>query len=249
MKHNLTDKNELNHFKNLSSHWWDAQGPFDQLHAINPLRIAYIKEKVGIHFRRSEGDPKPLQGLRVLDVGCGGGLLCEPLARLGAEVTGIDPVQENIHIAKAHAEAMDLPITYLSRRVENLPVDLPLFDLVIASEIIEHITDHQNFLKGCVARLASHGGMIVTTFNKTLKSYLLGILAAEYVLKWAPRGTHSWDKFVPPQDLSRILSSFGLGDQDITGLSYSPLRGGWCFSSSTDVNYFLWAGRTAPSFL
>lgn len=187
-----------------------------------------------------------LQGLRVLDVGCGGGILCEPLARLGAEVTGIDPVPESIEIAREHAAGMGLPITYLPCGVEDLPPDLPLFDAIIASESIEHVPDHHGFLKACTAHLKPHGGMIVTTFNKTLKSYLLGILAAEYVLRWAPRGTHSWDKFISPQDLSQLLSSFGLGDQELTGVAYSPLKRSWEFSHSTDVNYFLWAGRGKP---
>ncbi|MBA3813497.1 MAG: bifunctional 2-polyprenyl-6-hydroxyphenol methylase/3-demethylubiquinol 3-O-methyltransferase UbiG [Alphaproteobacteria bacterium] len=236
------DAEELIHFQNLSAHWWEGQGPFKQLHAINPFRIAFLKEKVGIHFGLCEHEVKPLQGLRILDVGCGGGVFCEPLARLGAEVIGIDLIPENIRVAKRHAEEMGLPLTYLSCAVEDLPQEFPLFDVVIASEVIEHITDHEGFLETCVARLKPHGGMMVTTFNQTLKSYLLGIIAAEYVLRWAPPGTHSWAKFRSPQDLSRILLSHGFGNQDITGLSYSPVRG-WGFSSSIDVNYFLWAGR------
>lgn len=235
-----TNTDELTHFQNLSAHWWDMQGPFAQLHAINPLRIAFLKDKIGAHFRRSD---QSLQGLRILDVGCGGGVFCEPLARLGAEVTGIDPVEENIAAAKAHAEGVGLWVTYLTSHVEDLPQDTPPFDVIIASEVIEHIDDQRGFLEACVARLAPHGGMMVTTFNKTLKSYLLGIVAAEYVLRWAPRGTHSWEKFLPPEELSRMLSSFGLGEQEVTGLFFSPLRG-WRFSSSTDVNYFLWAGRS-----
>jgi len=236
---------ELNHFQNLSSHWWNVQGPFAQLHAITPLRMAFIKEKVGIHFRRLENTPKPFQGLRILDVGCGGGILCEPLARLGADVTGIDPVAESIESAKNHAAAMELPIAYLSCSLESLPENLPLFDVIIASEIIEHVTDHRTFIKTCIAHLKPHGGMMVSTFNKTLKSYLLGIVAAEYVLQWAPQGTHSWDKFISPQDLSFYLSSLGLGNQDLAGIAYSLIRRKWDFSPSTDVNYFLWAGRTS----
>src|SRR3990167_9859480 len=146
MTHNTQNLAELDHFQSLSSHWWDALGPFEQLHAISPLRIGYIKEKVGIHFRHSENALKPFQGLRVLDVGCGGGILCEPLARLGAELTGIDPVGESIEIAREHAARMGLPITYLSCGVEDLPDDLPLFDVIIASEIIEHVPDHRGFL-------------------------------------------------------------------------------------------------------
>ncbi len=244
MKLNTRDLTELNHFKEYSSTWWDNKGPFRVLHAITPLRMAFIKEKVCIHFQRSETSPKPLSGLRILDVGCGGGLLCEPLCRLGADVTGIDPVEENILVAKAHAEALGLPITYLPCAIEELPEELPLFDVIVASEIIEHVRDSNDFLKMCVARLAPKGGIVVTTLNKTLKSYLFGILAAEYLLNWAPRGTHSWDKFITPQDLSRKLSHLGLGSQEISGLEFSPLRREWFLSSSIEVNYFMWATRS-----
>lgn len=241
---NTRDTAELDHFKSLSSTWWDEGGPFRVLHAITPLRMAFLKENVCIHFHLPEISPKPLEGLRILDVGCGGGLLCEPLARLGAEVTGIDPLEENILIAKNHAKAMELPITYLDCAIEDLPRDLPSFDVVVASEIIEHVADPNGFLEACASHLSLKGGMVVTTLNKTFKSYLLGILAAEYVLGWAPRGTHSWEKFVRPQDLSQKLKALGLGNQDITGLHFSPLTGDWRLSPSTDVNYFLWAGRS-----
>lgn len=240
---NTRDTAELSHFKSLSSTWWDEEGPFRILHRITPLRIAFIKERVGVHFRIPEISPKTFQGLRILDVGCGGGLLCEPLARLGAEVIGIDPIEENVFVAKAHAKAMGLSITYLPLAIEDFPQNLPLFDVVIASEIIEHVNDPDGFLKACVERLSSQGGMVVTTFNKTLKSYFLGVLAAEYLLKWAPPGTHSWEKFISPQELSRKLAALGLEAQDITGLQFSPLSGDWRLSPSTDINYFLWGAR------
>jgi 2-polyprenyl-6-hydroxyphenyl methylase/3-demethylubiquinone-9 3-methyltransferase len=237
------DLTELNHFKSFSATWWDEKGPFRLLHAMTPQRIAFIRDNVGVHFRIPEDSLKPFQGLRILDVGCGGGLLCEPLARLGAEVVGIDPVEENIVLARAHADAMGLSITYLPHAIEEVPQDLGSFDVVIASEIIEHVQDPDGFLKGCTERLKARGGLVVTTFNKTAKSYLLGILAAEYILNWVPRGTHSWDKFISPQMLSQKLQALGLGIQEITGLRFSPLRREWCFSSSTEVNYFLWAAR------
>jgi 2-polyprenyl-6-hydroxyphenyl methylase/3-demethylubiquinone-9 3-methyltransferase len=205
--------------------------------------MAFIKEKVGLHFNIPENALKPFQGLRILDVGCGGGLLCEPLARLGAEVVGIDPVEESIEVARHHAAQMNLSPMYLPCSIEDLPENLPLFDVIIASEIIEHVTDPHAFINACVARLKPSGGMVLTTFNKTLKSYLLGIVAAEYVLGWAPRGTHSWNQFISPQDLSQLLSSVGLGDQELTGVAFSPFKREWVFSASTDVNYFLWAGR------
>ncbi|MBI2707741.1 MAG: bifunctional 2-polyprenyl-6-hydroxyphenol methylase/3-demethylubiquinol 3-O-methyltransferase UbiG [Proteobacteria bacterium] len=240
---NTRDPLELAHFKNMSSTWWDEKGPLRLLHRITPQRVAFIKEKVGVYFRIPEDSLKPFHGLRILDVGCGGGILCEPLARLGAEVTGIDPLEENIALAKAHAKAMDLSITYLSHTIEELPQNLSSFDVIIASEIIEHVKDQDGFLKACVDRLSPDGGLVVTTFNKTLKSYVLGIIAAEYILNWAPRGTHSWEKFISPEVLSQKLKTLGLGLQEITGLRFSPLSGEWGFSSSTDVNYFLWGAR------
>jgi 2-polyprenyl-6-hydroxyphenyl methylase/3-demethylubiquinone-9 3-methyltransferase len=235
---------ELDHFKNLSSTWWNEMGPFQILHAITPLRLTFIKERVCIHFRIPENTLKPLKGLRILDVGCGGGLLCEPLARLGADVTGIDPVQENIEIAKPHGEEMGLSLTYLTHAIEDLPPDLPPFDVIVASEIIEHVDNPDGFLKACVNHLSEQGGMIVTTFNQTLKSYLLGVIAAEYVFKWAPKGTHSWEKFITPEDLSQKLRLLGLGEQEMTGLQFFPLSRTWKLSSSMDINYFLWAGRS-----
>jgi 2-polyprenyl-6-hydroxyphenyl methylase / 3-demethylubiquinone-9 3-methyltransferase len=241
---NTRDTAELDHFKSLSSTWWDEGGPFRILHAITPLRMAFIKENIGVHFRLPEISSRPFKGLRILDIGCGGGLLCEPLARLGAEVTGIDPVEENTSIAQNHAKVMELPVTYLACAIEDLPHDLPPFDVIIASEIIEHVADPDGFLRECAKHLSPRGGMVVTTLNKTLKSYLLGIIAAEYVLGWAPRGTHSWEKFIIPQDLSQKLKEFGLGNQALTGLRFTPLSGDWCLSSDTDVNYFLWAGRS-----
>jgi 2-polyprenyl-6-hydroxyphenyl methylase/3-demethylubiquinone-9 3-methyltransferase len=244
MTHKTFDMDELSHFKKLSSHWWDTKGPFEQLHAMTPLRMAFLKDKMGIHFRCSENaDRKLFKGLRVLDVGCGGGLLCEPLARLGADVTGIDPIQENINMAKGHAEAMGLPITYLTCGIEDIAQETPPFDVIVASELIEHVRDYKGFLKECASCLSPQGGIFISTFNKTIKSYLFGILAAEYVLKLAPRGTHSWDKFVSPQDLSQTLSSLELGDQSLTGIAFSPFKREWSFSSSTEVNYFLWAGH------
>jgi 2-polyprenyl-6-hydroxyphenyl methylase / 3-demethylubiquinone-9 3-methyltransferase len=245
MNTNTQNAEELEHFKNLSSTWWDETGPFRVLHAITPLRMAFIKENVSIAFRRSDENPKPFKGLRILDVGCGGGLLCEPLTRLGADVTGIDPVEENLIVGKDHARKMGLVISYLPYAIEDLPKELPLFDVVIASEIIEHVDNPDGFLKECAARLKPTGGMIVTTFNKTLKSYLLGILAAEYVLGWAPKGTHSWNKFMSPEELSYKLKGLGFSDQELTGLCFSPLSCEWQLSSSTDVNYFLWAFKSS----
>ncbi len=243
MELNTQNQEELNHFQKLSSTWWDENGPFRILHEITPLRMAFIKDNLEISFGRTNKGAKPLKGLRILDVGCGGGILCEPLARLGATVVGIDPVEENIEVAQSHAEQMGLSIDYQACAIENLPKEIPSFDIVIASEIIEHVDQPYAFVKCCANRLKKKGGLVVTTFNKTLKSYLLGIIAAEYVLGWAPQGTHSWNKFIKPEDLSCELSQLGLKDQDISGLCFNPLSQEWQLSSSHDVNYFLWAFR------
>lgn len=237
------NQKEIEHFQNLSTTWWDEEGPFRILHAITPLRMAFIKEKIEIGFRRIEASSSPLKGLRILDVGCGGGLLCEPLARLGANVTGIDPIEENISVAKNHADAMDLSIDYRACTIEDLTKDIGLFDVIIASEIVEHVDHPYEFIKICTEHLQEKGGIIVTTFNKTIKSYLLGIVAAEHILGWAPKGTHSWDKFMKPENLSHHLSDLGFKDQELSGLCYNPLKREWGLSSSTDVNYFLWAFR------
>lgn len=243
MKFNTQDATELNHFRSLSSSWWDENGPYRLLHEITPLRLAFMQEKLAVHFSLSEKVDKSLKNLRILDVGCGGGILCEPLTRLGAHVTGIDPVEENIEVARTHAEMMELSITYRSCAIEDLEFSSDLFDVVIASEIIEHVVNPDEFLKACAHHVKPHGGMVVTTFNKTLKSYLLGIVAAEYILKWAPRGTHSWHKFITPEALSPKLAALGFGSQDVRGLAFSPLSGEWVLSPCTDINYFLWGGR------
>lgn len=243
---NTRNEAELEHFKAHSATWWDEGGPFKVLHDITPLRMAFIKERVCVHFNIKEENSFPLKGLRILDVGCGGGLLCEPLARLGAKVTGIDPVKENINVAKVHAKEMGLKTTYLDCAVEDLPSDTPPFDVVIASEIIEHVNHPDAFLKACAARLTPQGGMIVTTFNRTFKSYILGIVGAEYIFRLAPVGTHTWEKFVTPEELSKKVAGFGLGSQEMTGIKFSPFTRCWEFTSSLGMNYFLWAGRKTP---
>jgi len=243
MTFSTQNKEELAHFTSFSSTWWDEAGPFKVLHDITPLRMSFIKEKVGVHFNLKDKATNPLKGLRILDVGCGGGLLCEPLARLGAHVTGIDPVKENIIVAKRHAKEMGLKISYLACAVEDLPADTLPFDVVVASEIIEHVDHPDAFLKACAAHLAPRGGMVVTTFNRTFKSYVLGIIAAEYILRWAPVGTHTWEKFITPEEMSQKLASFGLGIQEVIGISFPPHNRRWEFTPSLDMNYFMWAGR------
>ncbi len=240
---NTRDPLELEHFNKLSATWWDEAGPFQLLHRMTPLRMAFLLERATSYFDLPENSPTPLQGLRILDVGCGGGLLCEPLARLGADVVGIDPVEDHLSVARAHAEAIGLSISYLPCAIEDLPSDLEGFDLVVASEIIEHVVDVDGFLHACAEKVGDHGALMVTTLNQTLKSYVFGILAAEYLLKWAPPGTHAWDKFLPPPILSRKLKALGLTTQYTQGVRLSPLSKTWHFSSSMDINYFLWGQK------
>lgn len=230
---NTQDPHELAHFKRLSSTWWDEKGPFQLLHAMTPLRVSFILEKAA----------RPLHGLRILDVGCGGGILCEPLARLGADVVGIDAVEENIRVAQDHGQALGLSIRYFAKAIEDLPPDLGPFDLVIASEILEHVTEPRHFLKACADQLHEHGSLYITTLNQTLKSYLFGILAAEYILGWAPRGTHTWGKFIPPHRLTVMLKEIGFRAQSLQGVRLSPLSKTWHFSSSREINYFLWGRK------
>ena len=243
MKLNTRNQAELDHFKGHSATWWDERGPFFVLHALLPLRLAFIKEKVGVHFQAPDKSSLSLKGLRILDVGCGGGLLCEPLARLGADGTGIDPVKENILIAKRHAKDRGLKISYLPCAVEDLPANTSAFDVIVASEIIEHVDHPEEFLNTCVKHLAPHGGIFMTTLNKTLKSYILGIVAAEYILRWVPRGTHSWEKFIKPEDLVKMLKKLGFGIQEMAGVTFSLSTWRWEFTPSLDVNYFLWGAR------
>jgi len=231
------DPAELSHFQRLSATWWDEAGPFQLLHTLTPLRMAFLRKHAG-----------SLEGLRVLDVGCGGGLLCEPLARLDAEVVGIDPVEENLQVARAHAEAMGLSPTYLPYAIEDLPKEMGNFDLIIASEIIEHVADAQAFLRACTARLQEGGALLVTTLNKTIPSYVLGILAAEYLFKWAPVGTHTWHKFISPPVLAENLKNLGFSTQYIQGVRLAPFSKAWHFSASTAINYFLWAQKNSVTF-
>lgn len=240
---NTRDPLELEHFTKLSATWWDEAGPFQLLHRMTPLRMAFLLECATSYFNLPENVSHPLQGLRILDVGCGGGLFCEPLARLGADVTGIDPVGAHLEVARAHASKNGLTIQYIPCAIEDLPSDHRAFDLVIASEILEHVADQDGFLQVCVETLAPRGALMVTTLNQTMKSYVLGILAAEYLLKWAPQGTHSWDKFVPPHVLSRKLKALGLTTLYTQGVRLSPLNKTWHFSSCMDINYFMWGEK------
>jgi len=235
------DAAELARFEALGESWWDADGPMKALHEINPQRITYLLRVAKDRF--GSGGNLPLRGLRVLDIGCGAGLLCEPLARLGAIVTGIDPGEANIAVARRHAEAAGLEIDYRCGTAESLSAKGEAFDLVLAMEVVEHVADVAAFL-GAAAWLVRPGGVLVaSTINRTLKSFGLAIVAAEYVLRWVAKGTHQWEKFITPPELRDALAGVGLDSIDETGLLYSPLRDAWSLGEDTGVNYFMTAVR------
>jgi len=237
------DQVERDRFAALASEWWDAGGKFRPLHQIGPARLSFLRDELVAHFAKPAGGLRPLQGLRLLDVGCGGGLISEPLARLAAAVTGLDPALENIEAARQHAAAQGLAIDYRAGRVRDLAAEGLLFDAVICLEVVEHVPDVGAFLATC-ARLIRPGGlMLLSTINRTLKAYALAIVGAEYVLRWLPVGTHRWDRFVTPQELRRHLEAAGLRAPVLKGLLYNPLKDAWSLGSDTDVNYLASAGK------
>jgi 2-polyprenyl-6-hydroxyphenyl methylase / 3-demethylubiquinone-9 3-methyltransferase len=240
------DHRELRRFAELAGDWWDEAGPMAALHKLNPVRLAYIRDQMCGHLGR---DPKAqgcLRGVRVLDVGCGGGLLCEPLARLGATVTGIDLVPANLEVARAHAQAAGLEVSYREAAAEQLAVEGASFDLVCAMEVVEHVADARAFLATCAALVRPGGALVVATLNRTLRSFALGIVAAEYILGWLPRGTHQWSRFLRPSEVARPLRDHQLRIAHLTGVTYDPLRDRFRLSPDPAVNYMLFAVRDGP---
>ncbi|MGQ4275360.1 bifunctional 2-polyprenyl-6-hydroxyphenol methylase/3-demethylubiquinol 3-O-methyltransferase UbiG [Terrihabitans sp. B22-R8] len=238
------DGEEVARFAASAAEWWNPKGPYAPLHKLTPSRIAYVRDRLCARFERDPKSLKSLAGLTALDVGCGGGILCEPLARLGANVTGVEPAEESIAVARAHAEAAGLAIDYQARPAEDLVAKGHTFDVVIASEVIEHVTDPAGFVK-TLARLARPGGLVlVSTINRTAKSYALAIVGAEYVLRWVPRGTHDWKRFVRPSELRLHCRAAGLRPGDETGMVYDPLRDEWRLApTDISVNYWLSAAK------
>ena len=237
------DEAEVAHFSAYAAEWWDPRGRMAMLHKFNPVRLAFIKQAACRHFGRDERRLDTLAGLRMLDIGCGGGILSEPLARLGASVMGADPAVANIEAAKMHASAARLAIDYRVTTAEALADAGERFDVVLAMEVVEHVADLALFIGRCAKMVGPGGLMITATLNRTLKSFALAILGAEYVLRWLPRGTHRWDKFVTPNELEAALEGQGLRVIDETGIVYNLLADRWEISSDTAVNYITVAKR------
>jgi 2-polyprenyl-6-hydroxyphenyl methylase/3-demethylubiquinone-9 3-methyltransferase len=237
------DPAELRRFAELAAHWWDERGPLAPLHKLNPTRLGYIRARACARFGRDPQASRPLAGLTVLDVGCGGGLLSEPLARIGAEVTGIDLEPANLAVATRHAARSGLEIGYRQVAVETLAAEGARFDLVCVMEVVEHVPDMAGFLDACGRLVAPGGGLVLATLNRTFRAFALGIVAAEYVLGWLPRGTHRWSRFVRPSEAARALRRPGLTVADLTGVTYDPLRDRFGLSADPAVNYMLLALR------
>jgi 2-polyprenyl-6-hydroxyphenyl methylase/3-demethylubiquinone-9 3-methyltransferase len=231
------NKKEIEKFSKMAAEWWDPSGKFKPLHKFNPIRIKYIKENI-INSFKLKTKKKPLDKINILDIGCGGGLLSEPMTRLGANVTGIDASNKNISIAKLHAKKNNLKINYLCSSPEKLKIQKK-FDVILNMEIIEHVEDINFFINSCSKLLKKNGLMFVATLNKTLKSYMFAIIGAEYVLRWLPIGTHDWEKFVKPEDLKKILSKNNLKLEKLDGMNFNIIKDEWNVSSDTSINYIV----------
>jgi 2-polyprenyl-6-hydroxyphenyl methylase/3-demethylubiquinone-9 3-methyltransferase len=237
------DAAEVARFSALAAQWWNPRGQMGVLHRLNPVRLGFIKDAVCRRHRREARSLDALAGLRVLDIGCGGGLLSEPLARLGADVVGADPAAENIEAARLHAAAAGLAIDYRATTAEALADAGERFDVVLAMEVVEHVADVGLFVARCAEMTRPGGLMILATINRTLKSFALAIVGAEYVLRWLPRGTHRWDRLVTPNELQAALERHGLDLIDETGVVYDLLADRWQLSTDMDVNYMMVAER------
>ncbi|MCX7348182.1 MAG: bifunctional 2-polyprenyl-6-hydroxyphenol methylase/3-demethylubiquinol 3-O-methyltransferase UbiG [Alphaproteobacteria bacterium] len=237
------DPSEVAKFSAMAAEWWNPKGKFGVLHVFNPVRLQFIKEQVTARLARDPLEREPFQGLRFLDIGCGGGLLTEPMSRLGASITGVDPSDRNIKTASVHAQEMGLDIDYRVGTAEDLAAAGEQFDVILNMEVIEHVADPQAFTRTCAAMLKPGGLMFVATLNRTLKSFGLAIVGAEYVLGWLPKGTHQWEKFITPAELKGWLSDNGLTVKEELGVTYSPFTRAWKVSRDMDVNYMLVAQK------
>ena len=235
MKNNTINKKEIEKFSKIAEEWWNPYGKFKPLHKFNPIRISYIRDNI-IKTLKLENKKRPLEKVKILDIGCGGGLLSEPMRRLGAEVIGIDASDKNIKVAKLHAKKNNLDIKYICSSPEKLNIKSK-FDVILNMEIVEHVEDIDFFLKSCSKLLKKNGLMFVATINKTLKSYIFAIVGAEYVLRWLPIGTHEWEKFVKPEDLKKILMKYDLSLDKSDGMNFNIIKDEWSVSKDLSINY------------
>ena len=235
MKTNTINKEEIEKFSKIADEWWNPNGKFKPLHKFNPIRISYIKDNIS-NFFKIKNKKKPLENVKILDIGCGGGLLSEPMKRLGAEVVGIDASNKNIQVAKIHAKKNKLDIKYFCTSPENFKTEKK-FDVILNMEIIEHVDDVDFFLKSCSNLLKKDGIMFIATLNKTLKSYIFAIIGAEYIMRWLPIGTHDWEKFIKPDYLVDTLKKYNLSLSKIDGMKFNLIKDEWSISSDNSVNY------------
>lgn len=240
------DPDEVAKFSAMAADWWNPAGKFKPLHRFNPVRLKFIRDTAQAHFGIPAGQAKPLEGLRLLDIGCGGGLVCEPMARLGARVTGVDASQANIKTALTHAREQGLNIDYRAGTAEGLidSGEAP-FDIVLNLEVVEHVADAHQFLIDTASLVRPGGLMIVASLNRTAKALATAVIGAEYILGWLPRGTHDWSKFVTPEEVRTALQAAGMRPAPATGVSYKPLSGSWRLSSDTTVNFMVVSTRAA----
>jgi 2-polyprenyl-6-hydroxyphenyl methylase / 3-demethylubiquinone-9 3-methyltransferase len=243
MTDSTIDPAEVARFERVAESWWDPKGPMGVLHRFNPVRLAYIRDAACRKFERDAKSVRSLEGLAILDVGCGGGVLSEPLARLGARVTGLDPAPTNVAVAKHHAARAGVPVDYRSEAVEVVAARGESFDVVLAMEVVEHVADVTAFVRACAAAVKPGGLLVMATLNRTLRSFAFAIVGAEYLLGWLPKGTHQWDKFVTPDELKLVIQGNGLSVVDVRGVVYDPLRDRWSLSRDTAVNYMVTAER------
>ena len=236
------NQEEIQKFSKLADQWWDANGKFKPLHTFNPIRIKYIIDKCSSHFKLNKQKNKTLLKLKILDIGCGGGLVCEPLTRLGAQVTGIDASYKNIEVAKIHAKKSNLKIKYLNASPEKNKIN-EKFDVILNLEVVEHVDNLDLFLKSSSELLKKNGIMFIATINRTFESYIKAIIGAEYVLRWLPIGTHDWQKFLKPEEIEKKFKQLNLDKTDLNGLKFNIFSNNWSLSSDCSVNYIIVAKK------
>ncbi len=237
------DQSEVDRFSAMAAEWWDPTGKFKPLHKFNPVRLAYLRDTISAEFGRDPRAARPLTGLRVLDIGCGGGLLSEPVARMGAEVVGADPSERNIGIASTHARESGVAVDYRAVSAETLAEAGETFDVILNMEVVEHVADVEFFLSTCAKMVRPGGLMFIATINRTMKAMALAIVGAEYVLRWLPKGTHQYEKLVRPEEIENPLSAAGMQVFARTGVFFNPLANQWNLSKDMDVNYMMVARR------